>query len=161
MTIVVLTIVNCLDVRAGSRLQSVLMVLKIGAIAALVLAGMFLIRSPYPLQHPVLDGLHPSISSHRSAQPWFLSCSPSEDGRLRTSLPQKSRPAAQSVSRDGGGGGWRDRALHRGELRMRLSTRGRKLGGKRVPASSVMRMAMESPGARLIAMGIAISTLVS
>lgn len=55
MTIVVLTIVNCLGVRAGRRLQSVLMVLKIVAIAALVLAGMLLIRSPYPLQHPVLD----------------------------------------------------------------------------------------------------------
>src|ERR1022692_1084694 len=59
-TIVLLTIVNCLGVRAGSRVQNILMLLKIGAIATLVLAGMFLIRTPYPLLHPVLDR-EPSI----------------------------------------------------------------------------------------------------
>jgi len=60
MTIVLLTTINCLGVRAGSRVQSILMLLKIGAIAILVLAGLFLIRSPYPLLHPVLDR-EPSI----------------------------------------------------------------------------------------------------
>ena len=35
LTIVTLTVVNCLGVRAGSRVQSILMLLKIGAIAAL------------------------------------------------------------------------------------------------------------------------------
>ena len=60
MTIVLLTIINCLGVRAGSRVQSILMLLKIGAIATLVLAGLFLIRAPYPLLHPVLDR-EPSI----------------------------------------------------------------------------------------------------
>ncbi len=46
-TITALTVVNCLGVKAGSRVQSVLMLLKIGAIAALVLAGLFLVRAPY------------------------------------------------------------------------------------------------------------------
>ena len=55
VTIALLTIVNCLGVRAGSRVQSILMLLKIGAIAALVLAGLFLVRAPYPVLHPVLD----------------------------------------------------------------------------------------------------------
>ena len=39
-----LTAINCLGVRAGSNVQNVLMVLKIGAIAALV-AGRLLVRS--------------------------------------------------------------------------------------------------------------------
>lgn len=45
----VLTIVNCLGVRAGGTLQSVLMVLKIVALAALVACGLLLAgRSPSP-----------------------------------------------------------------------------------------------------------------
>src|SRR5271167_5134868 len=55
LTIVLLTTVNCLGVRAGSRVQSILMLLKIGAIATLVVAGLFLVRAPYPVTHPVLD----------------------------------------------------------------------------------------------------------
>ncbi len=55
VTIVLLTLVNCLGVRAGSRVQSILMLLKIGAIATLIFAGLFLIRSPFPVTHPVLD----------------------------------------------------------------------------------------------------------
>src|SRR5580692_4910583 len=42
--LVLLTIVNCFGVRAGSTVQSVLMVLKIVAIAALVFTGFFLIH---------------------------------------------------------------------------------------------------------------------
>ena len=37
-----LTVINCLGVRAGSTLQSILMVLKVGSIAALILCGLFL-----------------------------------------------------------------------------------------------------------------------
>ena len=46
VTIVALTIINCLGVKVGSRVQSILMLLKIGAIATLVFAGLFLVRSP-------------------------------------------------------------------------------------------------------------------
>src|SRR4029450_4894091 len=38
----VLTIVNCIGVRSGSTVQSVLMVLKIGAILGLIACGLFL-----------------------------------------------------------------------------------------------------------------------
>ncbi len=41
--------------KLGSRMQSVLMLLKIAAIAGLIGAGLFLVRSPHPLLHPVLD----------------------------------------------------------------------------------------------------------
>jgi len=53
--IVALTIINCLGVKLGSRMQSVLMLLKIAAIAGLIAAGLFLVRSPHPLLHPLLD----------------------------------------------------------------------------------------------------------
>src|SRR5208337_3593599 len=55
VTITLLTIVNCLGVKAGSRVQSLLMLLKIGAITTLVLAGLLLVRAPYPVLRPVLD----------------------------------------------------------------------------------------------------------
>src|ERR1051325_8239413 len=40
LVLILLTAINCLGARAGSNVQSVLMLLKIGAIAALVLVGM-------------------------------------------------------------------------------------------------------------------------
>ena len=43
-----LTAINCLGVRAGSNVQSVLMVLKIGAIVALVLCGLLLAPARMP-----------------------------------------------------------------------------------------------------------------
>jgi basic amino acid/polyamine antiporter, APA family len=55
VTIVLLTAINCMGVKLGSRMQSVLMLLKIAAIAGLICAGILLVRSPHPLLHPVLD----------------------------------------------------------------------------------------------------------
>ena len=55
VTLAVLTAINCLGVKPGGRLQSILMVLKIAAIACLVGAGFFLLKKPQPLFHPVLD----------------------------------------------------------------------------------------------------------
>src|SRR5581483_11204952 len=55
VTIVILTVVNCLRVKVGSRMQSILMLLKIAAIAGLIVAGFFLVRSPHALLHPLLD----------------------------------------------------------------------------------------------------------
>ncbi len=55
VTLAALTLINCLGVRLGSRVQSILMVMKIGAIATLIAAGLFLVRTPQPLWHPVLD----------------------------------------------------------------------------------------------------------
>lgn len=50
-----LTIVNCFGVRAGSTLQSVLMILKIVAIGGLIGCGLFLTRDPRISWTPVLD----------------------------------------------------------------------------------------------------------
>src|SRR5580704_1234591 len=51
-TLMVLTLINCLGVKLGSRVQSGLMVLKIAAIGGLVVVGFLLIHSPHSLTHP-------------------------------------------------------------------------------------------------------------
>src|SRR5437868_3697623 len=48
-TLALLSVVNCLGVRAGSNVQSVLMVLKIAAIVALVVCGLFFVSEPHAL----------------------------------------------------------------------------------------------------------------
>ncbi len=62
-----LTAINCMGARAGSNVQSVLMLLKIGAIAALVALGFALgggsLRSGPLLAQPVSFGLLKSIGS--------------------------------------------------------------------------------------------------
>src|SRR5438270_402883 len=49
VTLALLSVVNCLGVRAGSNVQSVLMVLKIAAIAALVVCGLLFVSEPHAL----------------------------------------------------------------------------------------------------------------
>src|SRR2546421_7909317 len=49
VTVALLSVVNCLGVRAGSNVQSVLMVLKIAAIVALVVCGMLFVSEPHAL----------------------------------------------------------------------------------------------------------------
>src|SRR5262249_53546791 len=46
ITLLALTAVNCMGVRAGGTVQSILMVVKILAIGLLVVAGAFLVRGP-------------------------------------------------------------------------------------------------------------------
>jgi APA family basic amino acid/polyamine antiporter len=160
VTIALLTIVNCLGVKAGSRVQSILMLLKIGAIATLILAGLFLVREPFTILHPVLDR-PPSID-------------------LVTALGAAMVPVLFAF------GGWQtanfiateikdprrnlSRALVMGVAGVIVLYLGvnfvcvRALGAaglaaSTVPASSVMRLTMGSTGARLIALGIAVSTL--
>jgi APA family basic amino acid/polyamine antiporter len=159
-TITALTVVNCLGVKAGSRVQSVLMLLKIGAIGTLVLAGLFLVRAPFPVSHPVLDR------------------APSLD--LLTALGAAMVPVLFAF------GGWQtanfiateikdprrnlSRALVMGVAGVIVLYFGvnyvcvRALGAagladSTVPASAVMRLTLGSTGARLIALGIAVSTL--
>jgi APA family basic amino acid/polyamine antiporter len=159
-TIGLLTLVNCLGVKAGSRVQSILMLLKIGAIATLILAGLFLVREPHPTLRPIFDP------------------SPSLD--LLTALGAAMVPVLFAF------GGWQtanfiateikdprrnlSRALVLGVAGVIVLYLGvnfvfvRALGAaglaaSNVPASSVMRLTLGNTGARLIALGIAVSTL--
>src|SRR5438093_4343176 len=54
ITLFALTAINCFGARAGSNVQNALMLLKIGAIAALVIIG-------FAVGHPVAAGLKPEV----------------------------------------------------------------------------------------------------
>ncbi|MGB7434190.1 MAG: amino acid permease [Candidatus Acidiferrum sp.] len=159
-TLTILTAVNGLGVKPGSRVQSVLMILKILAIAALAAAGLFFIKDPQPLFHPILD------------RPVSFD--------LVTIIGAAMVPVLFSY------GGWQTTNFIAGEIRDPRKNLARALvigvsavivlyllvnlvcvralgpvalAQTRVPASAVMRLAFGESGARLIALGIAISTL--
>src|SRR5580704_10154333 len=154
-----LTIVNCLGVRAGSTVQSVLMVLKIAAIAALVVAG-FLFLKPAAAPTALLD------------QPVSLN--------LLTAFGAAMTPVLFAY------GGWQTSSFVAGEMKnpsrdlpkalligviavivlymsvtfVCLRVLGADgLAATKTPASAVMRAALGERGATFIALGIAISTL--
>jgi APA family basic amino acid/polyamine antiporter len=156
-----LTVINCLGVRAGSSMQNLLMVLKILAIAALIVCGLFFISGPAStFQAPPLD------------RPVSLG--------LLTAMGAAMTPVMFAY------GGWQTASFVAGEMRdpRRDLARGLLIGVMGVillymavnfvclyalgpdglavtttPASSVMRKAFGERGAALIAVGIAISTL--
>ena len=52
-----LTVINCVGVRAGSNVQSFFMILKLGVIAAVIVAGLFLVdRAGAPPTAPLVSG---------------------------------------------------------------------------------------------------------
>ncbi len=159
LVLLALTGINCLGARAGSNVQNVLMLLKIGAIAALVVLGFTLgggtLKSGPLLAPPVSFGLLKSIGAAMV-------------------------PIAFAY------GGWQTATFVAGEMRdaRRDLSRGLLLGVAAVvglylavnlaclrvlgpvgldatttPASDVMRIALGERGAQWIAAGIAISTL--
>lgn len=159
-TLFVLTVVNCLGVRAGGTVQSALMVLKIAAITFLVGAGGFLVHGARVAWQPVLDQpVSPGLLSSFGAAMvpvlfayggWQTACFVA--GELKE--PRRDLP----------------RALVLGVIGVALLYTSvnficvRALGTAALsqtttPASAVMRAAMGPPGATIIALGIAISTL--
>ena len=161
LTLGVLTVVNCLGVREGSNVQSLLMVLKILAVAALVGAGLFAVAEPKALTGgPLLDS-PPSLG-------------------LFASLGAALTPVMFAY------GGWQTASFVSGEMRepRRDLPRGLLLGvcgvitlyvlvnvaclralgaeglaATKTPATALMRLVMGERGALLIAAGIAVSTL--
>jgi APA family basic amino acid/polyamine antiporter len=157
----VLTIINCLGVRAGSTVQSALMVLKIGAVLALVIFGLVAEPAPRALAADSQEG-----------QPGGLA--------LFSTFGAALVPVLFAY------GGWQTANFIAGEVREPRKNLPRALvlgvvgvvvlylsvnyvcvrvlgvGGlaeTATPASEVMRIALGEKGARLIAVGIAISTL--
>ena len=159
LVLAVLTIINCLGVRAGSALQSVLMVLKILAITALVVCGLLFVERVN----------EPSEWLDRPA---------SFD--LLTAFGAALVPVIFAY------GGWQTATFVAGEIKeprrnlprglllgvtgvvllylaanvvylLALGTSG--LAASAAPASDVMRSAFGDVGARAIAAGVAISTV--
>jgi APA family basic amino acid/polyamine antiporter len=158
--LLILTVINCLGVRAGSSVQSFLMVLKILAIAALVVCGLFFTIAPQSMSGPILD---------RPLSPGLL-----------TAIGAAMTPVMFAY------GGWQTSSFIAGEMRdprrdlarglligvigvvllytmvnfvcvYALGTKG--LAETTTPASAVMRLTFGERGAALIAVGISISTL--
>lgn len=160
LTLGILTAINCLGVKPGSRVQSVLMILKIAAIACLVCAGLFLVKDPHSLAHPILDR-PPSLG-------------------LAAALGAAMVPVLFSF------GGWQTTNFIATEIKDPRKNLGRALiigvsgvillyllvnivcirvlganalAQTSVPASAVMLIVLGDRGARLIALGIAVSTV--
>jgi APA family basic amino acid/polyamine antiporter len=161
LALAILTIINCLGVRAGSTVQNTLMVLKIAAIVALVICGLLFVNSP-----PA------SITASDVQQ--------APDTGLMTAFGAALIPVMFAY------GGWQTASFISGELREpeKNLPRGLLLGvlgvivvylavnfvciqalgvnglaNTETPASAVMRLALGEKGAQFIAVGIAISTL--
>lgn len=159
-TLAVLTAVNCLGVKPGGRFQSILMVLKLAAIAALVGAGFFLVRVPKPMLHPVLDrpvsfdlltalgaAMVPVLFSYGGWQTTNFIASEIRDARKNLGRALLIGVAAVVV-------------LYISVNVVCLRTLGvTALAATSVPASSVMQIVAGERGARLIAFGIAVSTI--
>src|SRR5438094_3587252 len=156
-----LTIINCIGVRAGSMTQNVLMILKLVAIAALVAVGLTVSGPTQAL------GVQATNSSQTTWQ-------------LLTAFGAALIPAQFAY------GGWQTAWFVAGEVRepRKNLPRGLLLGvlgvivvylsvnyvcvhalgaeglsQTKTPASAVMRMALGEKGGRLLAAGIAISTI--
>ncbi len=160
-TLLILTLVNCCGARFGSHLQSLFMVLKIAVILSVIAAGLFLIAHPFPILHPVLP-----TDDHKT--------------NLVTAFGSAMIPVLFAY------GGWQTSNYIASEIRdpRRNLTRAlmigvagvivlylamnvvcvRALGAQglaatSIPATEVMRLALGTRGARLVAFGIALSTL--
>jgi APA family basic amino acid/polyamine antiporter len=160
VTLTVLTVVNCLGVRTGGTVQSVLMVIKIFAILMLVVAGALLVKTSLFHIHPVLDQpVSPGLVSSFGAAMvpvlfayggWQTACFVA--GELKE--PRRDLPRALVVGVMGVA------LLYTAVNFVCVRALGvTALAETQTPASAVMRVAMGPSGARIIALGIAISTL--
>ena len=158
----ILTVINCFGIRAGSNVQSTLMITKLGAIAMLIGAGWILVE-------PAAGGAVATVAAD-----------PAASDSVWKGLPAAMVPVLFAY------GGWQTASFVSGEMRnpQRDLPRGlfigvagviivyvavtyvclRALGvaglaGTTTPASEVMRRALGSNGAKLIACGIAVSTV--
>ena len=153
-----LTAINCLGVRAGSNVQSALMVTKIGAIAMLIAVGLFAAppaagaASAASFEGPGgLPGLATAMVPVLFAYGGWQTASfvSGEMRDARRDLPRGLFIGVIGVI-----------ALYLAVTLVCLRVLGIDgLAGTRTPASEVMRRALGDRGARLIALGIAISTV--
>ena len=170
-----LTVVNCLGVRAGGTVQSLLMVLKIVAIIALIVCGLYLIfPSSVTTQNAATAVATSGGGAHTDVVFAFNPFS------FLTMIGAAMVPVLFAY------GGWQTASFVAGEIReprrnlpraLVIGVSGvvvlylavnfvcvRVLGASglaatKTPATDLMRLALGSTGARLIAAGIAISTL--
>ena len=154
-----LTAINCLGVRAGSNVQSALMLLRAAAIAAMVVVGLVLgggTAASLPLlDRPVSFGL--AAGHRRGHDPGGLRVRRLADRQLRRGRDARSAP--RSFARPDRRRDRRDRAVPVGEFRLR--ERAGAGGTGRHPHAGIGGDARGAGRARRVdfAVGIAVSTL--
>ena len=152
--LLVLTVVNCLGVAAGSRLQSVLMVLKIGAIAGLVAGGLL----AAPAAAAAVEPASTSVFAFGAAMApvLFAYGGWQTAGFVSAELRDPTRDLPRGLILGVGG----VIALYLGVNWACVRVLGAGgLAATPAPASAVMMAALGPAGARLIEAGIAVSTL--
>jgi APA family basic amino acid/polyamine antiporter len=153
LALAALTAINCVGVKAGSNVQSALMLLKIGAIVALVLCGLALAPAA-PAQPRVPDpplGLLAAMTPVMFAYGGWQTTS-FVAGEMRDPRRDLARGVLLGVAGVV--------LLYCATAFVDVSVLGPAgLAGSKTPASDVMRLAVGERGAALIAAGIAISTL--
>jgi APA family basic amino acid/polyamine antiporter len=159
VTLLILTLINCLGVRSGSNTQTVLMLLKLAAIAMLVIAGAT-IAAPHIAVRAMLDApvssdlfirfgaaMTPVMFAYGGWQ--TASFVSGELARPRRDLPIGLLAGIIGVI-----------TIYVGVTYICVRALGAEgLANSPTPASAVMRLALGERGAQLIAAGIAISTL--
>jgi APA family basic amino acid/polyamine antiporter len=158
IALLTLTGINCLGARAGSNVQSALMLLKIAAITALVIIGFAVGRSSLK---PTLFGQPASFGLLKSIGAAMVPIAFAYGGwQTATFVAGEMRDARRDLSRGllmgVAGVVVLYVAVNVACLRV-LGTAG--LNATTTPASDVMRIALGERGAQWIAAGIAISTL--
>lgn len=161
VTLSVLTIINCLGVRAGSTTQNIFMILKLLAIAALVTFGLTVTNhaTPRTVESTLLaPGIWNSLTAFGAALipvqfaygGWQTSCFVAGEVRdAQKNLPRGLLLGVLGVI-----------AVYLSVNFVCVHTLGPiGLAETKTPASAVMRLALGDTGARIIAIGIAISTI--
>jgi APA family basic amino acid/polyamine antiporter len=157
--LLILTGINCLGARAGSNVQSALMLLKIGAIGALVMLGLSLgggsLKSEPLVAEPVSFGLLKSIGAAMVPIAFAYG-----GWQTATFVAGEMRDARRDLSRGLLLGVAGVVALYLAVNVACLRVLGAfGLDATNTPASDVMRIALGERGSQWIAAGIAISTL--
>jgi APA family basic amino acid/polyamine antiporter len=157
ITLALLTIVNCMGVRAGSNVQSALMLTKLAAIALLIGVGFVLVTpapsmaSATPVDSGGAVGLATAMVPVLFAYGGWQTAS-FVSGEMRN--PRRDLPRGLLIGVVG------VIVLYLAVTYVCLRTLGVDgLAQTSTPASEVMRRALGARGARLIALGIAISTV--
>jgi APA family basic amino acid/polyamine antiporter len=159
VVLLTLTGINCLGARTGSNVQSILMLLKIGAIAALVVLGMAFgggsLESGPLLGQPVSFGVLKSIGAAMVPIAFAYG-----GWQTATFVAGEMRDARRDLSRGLLIGVAGVVALYLAVNIVCLRVLGPSgLDATTTPASNVMRVVLGARGAQWIALGIAISTL--
>jgi len=158
VTLSALTLINCLGVKFGSLVQSALMVLKIVAIATLITAGMFHVEhnsfSPLWEARPSLDLL---TAVGAAMVPVLFAFGGWQTANF---VASEIKEPAKNLSRALVIGVAGVIVLYVGVNFVCVGTLGPQgLAATTVPATAVMRLAVGDSGARVVALGIAVSTL--